>query len=112
MHDPISVSMQKELLDPAIKGTMNVLTAAKEAGVRRVVLTSSISAVTPSPNWPGDVAKTEECWTDVEYCKQKGVRKGFQFFNFSFSLILTDIYSACFVISDLSETYVGEQGRN
>ncbi|KAH1061695.1 hypothetical protein AAZX31_02G215700 [Glycine max] len=68
VHDP-----QKELLDPAIKGTMNVLTAAKEAGVRRVVLTSSISAVTPSPNWPGDVAKTEECWTDVEYCKQKGL---------------------------------------
>lgn len=82
MHDPISVSMQKELLDPAIKGTMNVLTAAKEAGVRRVVLTSSISAVTPSPNWPGDVAKTEECWTDVEYSKQKGVREGFQFFIF------------------------------
>lgn len=74
--------MQKELLDPAIKGTMNVLTAAKEAGVRRVVLTSSISAVTPSPNWPGDVAKTEECWTDVEYSKQKGVREGFQFFIF------------------------------
>ncbi|KAL2975796.1 hypothetical protein AAZX31_14G182600 [Glycine max] len=68
VHDP-----QKELLDPAIKGTMNVLTAAKEAGVRRVVLTSSISAVTPSPNWPGDVAKTEECWTDVEYSKQKGL---------------------------------------
>lgn len=86
--------MQKELLDPAIKGTMNVLTAAKEAGVRRVVLTSSISAVTPSPNWPGDVAKTEECWTDVEYCKQKGVRKGFQFFNFSFSLFLL-FFSAC-----------------
>ncbi|ESW14159.1 hypothetical protein PHAVU_008G257700 [Phaseolus vulgaris] len=63
---------QKELLDPAIKGTMNVLTAAKEAGVRRVVVTSSVSAITPSPNWPGDVPKTENCWTDVEFCKQNG----------------------------------------
>lgn len=85
--------MQKELLDPAIKGTMNVLTAAKEAGVRRVVLTSSISAVTPSPNWPGDVAKTEECWTDVEYSKQKGVREGFQFFIFI--LFVFFFFSGC-----------------
>ncbi|XP_031100949.1 cinnamoyl-CoA reductase 1 [Ipomoea triloba] len=63
---------EKELLDPAIKGTINVLTAAKELGVRRVVLTSSISAITPSPNWPADVVKNEECWTDIEYCKQNG----------------------------------------
>ncbi|CAJ1970672.1 unnamed protein product [Sphenostylis stenocarpa] len=68
VHDP-----QKELLDPAIKGTVNVLTAAKEAEVRRVVVTSSISAITPSPNWPGDVPKREDCWTDVEFCKQKGL---------------------------------------
>ncbi|WVY90029.1 hypothetical protein V8G54_035543 [Vigna mungo] len=64
---------QKELLDPAIKGTLNVLTAAKEAGVRRVVVTSSTSAIVPSPNWPGDVPKRENCWTDVEFCKQKGL---------------------------------------
>lgn len=64
---------QKELLDPAIKGTLNVLTAAKEAGVRRVVVTSSISAIVPSPNWPGDVPKRENCWTDIEFCKQKGL---------------------------------------
>jgi hypothetical protein len=53
-----------------------VLTAAKEAAVSRVVVTSSISAITPSPNWPGDVVKAEGCWTDIEYCKQKGVSSG------------------------------------
>ncbi|CAN1266556.1 Cinnamoyl-CoA reductase 1 [Linum perenne] len=63
----------KQLLDPAIKGTMNVLTASKEKGVKRVVVTSSISAITPSPNWPADVVKAEDCWTDVEYCKQNGL---------------------------------------
>jgi nucleoside-diphosphate-sugar epimerase len=60
-------------LDPAIKGTINVLTAAKEAGVSRVVLTSSLMAITTSLNLPDDIVEAEDCWTDIEYCKQKGV---------------------------------------
>ncbi|KAF5932370.1 hypothetical protein HYC85_028541 [Camellia sinensis] len=64
---------ERELLEPAIKGTLNVLTAAKELGVRWVVVTSSISAITPSPNWPADKVKNKDCWTDVEYCKQNGL---------------------------------------
>ncbi|XP_071903580.1 cinnamoyl-CoA reductase 1-like, partial [Coffea arabica] len=64
---------ENELLAPAINGTINVLTAAKELGVRRVVVTSSISAIIPSPNWPADKVKNEECWADEEYCKQKGI---------------------------------------
>ncbi|KAI8523525.1 hypothetical protein RHMOL_Rhmol13G0081000 [Rhododendron molle] len=64
---------ENELLAPAIKGTNNVLTAAKELGVRRVVVTSSISAITPSPYWPADKVKNEDCWTDVDYCKQNGL---------------------------------------
>ncbi|KAL5580667.1 hypothetical protein UlMin_013109 [Ulmus minor] len=66
VHEP-----EKELLDPAIKGTINVLTAAKEAGVGRVVVTSSISAIIPSPGWPADKLKREDCWADLEYCKEK-----------------------------------------
>lgn len=42
--------------------------------MKRVVVTSSISAITPSPNWPADVVKNEDCWTDVEYCQKKGVK--------------------------------------
>ncbi|PWA47839.1 NAD(P)-binding Rossmann-fold superfamily protein [Artemisia annua] len=65
VHDP-----EKELLAPAIKGTINVLTAAKKLGVKRVVITSSASAIAPSPTWPSNIPKSEDCWTDVEYCKQ------------------------------------------
>ncbi|KAM7522034.1 hypothetical protein LguiA_011936 [Lonicera macranthoides] len=65
-------SLLKQLLAPAIKGTNNVLTAAKGLGVQRVVVTSSIGAITPSHNWPADVVKNEDCWTDVEDCKQNG----------------------------------------
>ncbi|KAK1381912.1 Cinnamoyl-CoA reductase 1 [Heracleum sosnowskyi] len=65
VHDP------EEVLGPAIKGTNNVLVAAKELGVKRVVITSSSSAIFPSRHWPADVIKNEDCWSDVEYCKQK-----------------------------------------
>lgn len=60
-------------MDPAIEGTNNVLKAAKELGVERVVVTSSVSAVVPSPSWPADVVKTEECWADEEYCRKNEV---------------------------------------
>ncbi|XP_042403322.1 phenylacetaldehyde reductase-like [Zingiber officinale] len=62
---------QRELLDPAVTGTLNVLRAAKESGVRRVVVTSSTSAIVPSPGWPADRVKDESCWTDLDYCRQK-----------------------------------------
>ncbi|XP_021838277.1 cinnamoyl-CoA reductase 2 [Spinacia oleracea] len=61
---------ERQMLNPAIKGMNNVMRAAKEAGVKRVVVTSSTSAIMPSPNWPADVVKAEDCWTDVEYCKK------------------------------------------
>jgi len=64
---------QAQLLDPAVKGTMHVLQAAQKAKVKRLVLTSSISAITPSPNWPADLPKDENCWTDLDYCKENGI---------------------------------------
>lgn len=65
------IDPEKELLDPAVKGTINVLRSAKECGICRVIVTSSISAIIPSPDWPAHVPKLEDCWTDVEYCKKK-----------------------------------------
>eukprot|EP01018_Ginkgo_biloba_P001131 Gb_35371 [translate_table: standard] len=64
---------QAELLDPAVKGTLNALKAAHKAKVKRAVVTSSISAIIPSPKWPADMPKDENCWTDLDYCKENGI---------------------------------------
>lgn len=71
LEDPLDP--QKELVDPAVKGTLNVLAAAKKFGVRRVVLTSSISAMVPNPGWPTGRVVDESCWTDLDYCRQRQV---------------------------------------
>ncbi|KAJ4980762.1 hypothetical protein NE237_031599 [Protea cynaroides] len=57
-----------------IQRTINALKAVKECGLKLVVVTSSITAIVPSPKWPSNVVKNEDCWTDLDYCKQKGVR--------------------------------------
>ncbi|GJN22874.1 hypothetical protein PR202_gb10478 [Eleusine coracana subsp. coracana] len=65
---------QKQMMVPAIDGTLNVLRAAKEAGaVRRVVVTSSVSAVVPNRGWPAGEVVDERCWTDIDYCEKNGV---------------------------------------
>lgn len=52
---------QRDLVDPAVQGTLSVLVAAKQAGaVRRVVLTSSMAAITDEPE--GDHVLTEADW--------------------------------------------------
>jgi dihydroflavonol-4-reductase len=40
---------QHDLVDPAVKGTINVLRSARAADVRRVVLTSSMAAISDEP---------------------------------------------------------------
>ncbi|CAL5423807.1 unnamed protein product [Camellia sinensis] len=61
-----------ELIDPALKGTLNVLgSCAKSPTVKRVVLTSSMSAVTCTgrPRTPDEI--TDETWfSDPEFCKE------------------------------------------
>ncbi|XP_022765997.1 cinnamoyl-CoA reductase 1-like [Durio zibethinus] len=59
---------QVEVIEPAVKGTLNVLKACVEANVKRVVVVSSVSAVFMNPNWPKGQIKDETCWSDKEYC--------------------------------------------
>ncbi|GKA62383.1 cinnamoyl-CoA reductase 1 [Tanacetum coccineum] len=69
LKDPLDP--QKELFDPAVKGTLNVLEAAKRFGVRRVVLSSSISAMVPNTSWDDGKVLDESSWTDIDYCKSR-----------------------------------------
>ncbi|PRQ25267.1 putative NAD(P)-binding domain, tetraketide alpha-pyrone reductase 1 [Rosa chinensis] len=69
----LSSDPKKEILDPAIEGTLNVLRSCKKnPSLRRVVLTSSSSAVRVrdgddfDPNIPLD----ESSWSSVELCQK------------------------------------------
>ena len=52
-----------ELIKPAVEGTLRALNAAKKAGVKRVVLTSSIVAM--SGGKQGLIKINQDSWTDV-----------------------------------------------
>ncbi len=58
-------SDESELIVPARDGALRVLRAARGAGVKRVVLTSSFAAVGWGQHEPGHVY-TESDWTDVD----------------------------------------------
>ncbi|KAI7749567.1 hypothetical protein M8C21_021934 [Ambrosia artemisiifolia] len=63
---------QEDLIDPAVKGTMNVLSScSKVQSIKRVVLTSSVAAVlyNGSPLTP-EVVVDESWFSDQEFCKE------------------------------------------
>ena len=53
-----------DLIKPAVEGTLRALKAAKQAGIKRVVLTSSIVAMLEDIK--GTVAINQNSWTNVE----------------------------------------------
>nr|UBX89879.1 tetraketide alpha-pyrone reductase [Gerbera hybrid cultivar] len=64
-------NIQETLIDPAIKGTMNVLSSCKKAmSVKRVVLTSSCSSIRYGYDVKPDSPLNESHWSDIEYCKE------------------------------------------
>ena len=60
---------QVELIEPAVTGTRNVLSACEKAKAKKVVVVSSAGAVAVNPKWPKDLPMTEESWSDLESCK-------------------------------------------
>ncbi|XP_076923664.1 tetraketide alpha-pyrone reductase 2-like [Bidens hawaiensis] len=68
---PYDNNIQETIIDPCIKGTMNVLTSCKKAqSVKRVVLTSSCSSVRYLYNAQQISPLNESHWSDTEYRKQ------------------------------------------
>lgn len=66
-------SVQVQLIEPAVKGTINVLEACSEANVKRVVVVSSGKAVSENPDWPKGRVMDETCWSDKEHCRRTKV---------------------------------------
>jgi purine nucleoside phosphorylase len=58
----------------AVEATRNVINAAADMGVRRLVFTSSYGAVHMNPNRSPDAVVDEACWSDYEFCRKTGVR--------------------------------------
>ncbi len=56
----------QELIRPAVDGTLRALRGAQEAGVTRVVLTSSCAAIYKDPSKPKGDRSTAANWTDPE----------------------------------------------
>ncbi|KAK4851964.1 hypothetical protein QYF36_019827 [Acer negundo] len=62
--------LQKTLIDPCIKGTLNVLSSCSKAkSVKRVVLTSSCSSIRYRHDVQQVSPLNESHWTDPDYCK-------------------------------------------
>ena len=60
-------------MEETIIGTKNVILAAAEAKVRRIVFTSSIGTVYMNPNRSPDMIVDESCWSDLDFCKNTKV---------------------------------------
>jgi dihydroflavonol-4-reductase len=58
---------ENELIRPAVDGTLRALTAAKSAGVKRVILTSSVAAIYGCDLPAGKSEYDETLWTDVNH---------------------------------------------
>ncbi|KAK7275260.1 hypothetical protein RIF29_16370 [Crotalaria pallida] len=71
---PVLVSyddnIQATLIDPCIKGALNVLKSCVKANVKRVVLTSSCSSIRYRDDVQQISPLNESHWSDPEYCKR------------------------------------------
>ncbi|KAF7843213.1 cinnamoyl-CoA reductase 2-like [Senna tora] len=83
------VASPVEVVEPAVKGTTNVLKASLEAKVERVVFVSSISAVFMNPQLSKEKLIDESCWSDKEYCKKT---EGHASFTRIFLLLMQNWY--------------------
>ncbi|CAK9867220.1 unnamed protein product [Sphagnum jensenii] len=59
-----------QLIEPAVKGTLNVLASCAQARTKKVVLTSSVAAVAYTPKRKSTSVVDESWWSDSDYCQE------------------------------------------
>ncbi|CAN1316674.1 Phenylacetaldehyde reductase [Linum perenne] len=71
-HSVTICSLQAELVDPAVKGTLNVLrSCAKVPSIKRVVITSSMAAVAFNGRTLAPDVVVDETWfSDADFCRK------------------------------------------
>ncbi|VFQ73837.1 unnamed protein product [Cuscuta campestris] len=67
---PKDRDIRETLIDPCVKGTLNVLRSCRRAAVKRVVLTSSCSSIRYRHDATHVSPLNESHWTDLDYCKR------------------------------------------
>jgi len=58
---------QKDILEPAVQGTLNVLETCKRVGVKRVVLTSSVAAIKSQSVYKNPEKFKDKIFTEVDW---------------------------------------------
>jgi len=64
----LNLTVQSEVIVPAVTGTLNTLEVCSSMKVQKVVVVSSTSSVHFNPNWPQGRPKDESCWSDKKVC--------------------------------------------
>ncbi|XP_044507484.1 tetraketide alpha-pyrone reductase 1 [Mangifera indica] len=69
-----SFDPKAEIIEPAVKGTLNVLrSCAKNPSLRRVVLTSSSSTVRARDDFDPKIPLDESSWSSVDLCEKRQI---------------------------------------
>lgn len=98
-------SFQTELIDPAVKGTINVLkSCAKSPSLKRVILTSSIATVlcNEKPKTP-EVVVDETWFSNPDFCRENEVCAIFHYTNTEMKFVdnvgcICDYSECCIVL--------------
>ncbi|CAH9078942.1 unnamed protein product [Cuscuta europaea] len=74
---PYDGNLKTTLIDPSVKGTLNVLNSCCRSKVKRVVLTSSCSCIRYCHDATELSPLNESHWSDLDYCKSYNLWYGY-----------------------------------